>query len=148
MISVNLGSLKADGMVESNEQKGDSRLAEMSKAHEIDVDKLLEQQMTPSTKVEQPATVEEIQTMIAQLSVTEDGEPLKDAMIELKKAIKANPAACTVLLPEDIGEMVKALYRLTDRDLEQAVAKANKKGKKDKIDLSDPKIQQEILDDL
>ena len=130
------------GTVGSNEQKGDLALAE------IDVDKLLEQQMTPPTKVEQPVTVEEIKAMIGQLSVTEEGEPLKNAMVELKKAIKENPAACTVLLPEDIGAMVKALYKLTDRDLEQAVEKTNKKGKKTKVDLSDPKVQQEILDDL
>lgn len=112
----------------------------------------LDAPLDPPVQIEKVLTEEEIKHMIAQLSVTEDGEPLKNAMRDLKRGLLANPAASASLLPEDIGEMVKHLYRMTGKDVEDAIAKAskNKKGgsKQPKFDFSDPKIQQEILDDL
>ena len=45
------------------------------------------------------------------------GEDLKTAMTTLKKALMANPAACEIMLDEDIGEMVKALRRMTMQDV-------------------------------
>lgn len=113
---------------------------------EVDLDATLD----PPVTVEKVLAVEEIRALIAQLSVTEEGEPLKTAMAELKKGIKANPAACSTLLPEDIGAMVTAIYKMTDRDLTAAIEKANKtKSKaKPKFDFSDKNVQQEILDDL
>lgn len=116
---------------------------------EIDLDTLLEGEpviSAPSSSL----TVEEIKAMIAQLSVTEDGEPLSKAMADLKRALLANPTACTLLLPEDIGAMVKEIYRLTGKQLEAAVAAIGKKGKgkEAKVDLSDAKVQQTIMDDL
>lgn len=104
--------------------------------------------------IENTISTEAIKAMIGQLGVTEEGEPLKDAMSKLKVAIKENPEACSALLPEDIGEMVKYLYRVTGRDLELAIQDKNsktKKGKKDaakKIDFSDPEVMQQVLDDL
>lgn len=142
-----LGSLGKGGLTELNEDKGELVLPEASNA--IDIDKILNEQMTAPAESVTIISIEEIRNMIAQLGQTEDGEPLKNAMSRLKKGIKDNPEACALLLPEDIGDMVKALYRMTDRDLEIATDKANKrKPAKSKIDLSDAKIQQEILDDL
>lgn len=125
-------------------------MAEIKVDEDMPID--LDAPLDAPAPIEKVMSVEEIQAMIAQLSVTEDGEPLKKAMADLKKAIKDNPHACSALLPEDIGEMVKALYKMTDRDLTLAIEKAKKKGSKKgggpKVDLSDAKIQQEILDDL
>lgn len=95
-------------------------------------------------------TTQQIQDKIAQLSVTEEGESLKGAMDDLKKALKANPAACAALLPQDIGEMVKYLMLLTGKDIEETMANKGTRKKKDKIDVSKmtEAQQQEILDDL
>jgi hypothetical protein len=59
-----------------------------------------------------PVTASHIQEMIAHLSTTADGEPLRNAMDSLKLALKENPAACELLQPEDIGEMSKAIMKL------------------------------------
>lgn len=120
---------------------------------DVDLDIDLDATLDAPTTVEKIVSLEEIRHMITQLSVTEEGEPLKGAMRELKKAILENASACTVLLPAEIGEMVKYLYKTTDRDLQAAIDKASKsKSKKKatgpKIDFSDPNVQQEILDDL
>lgn len=45
------------------------------------------------------------------------GEDLKNSMTILKKALMENPAACELMLDEDIGEMVKALRRITMQDV-------------------------------
>lgn len=92
-----------------------------------------------------------LQAMIAQLSVTEDGEPLKHAMDDLKRALLENPAACVALLPEDIGKMVEHLNRMTGKHIAEemaAQAAKAKKSAKPKVDFSNPNIGQEILDDL
>lgn len=128
-------------------------MADVKAETDIDLDGLidLDAPLDKPTTIERVATIEEIKAMIAQLSQTEDGEPLKTAMADLKKAIKHNPTACSLLLPEDVGEMVKHLYKMTDRDLEKAIEKASKRTKKDskpKIDYSDKAVQQEILDDI
>lgn len=116
----------------------------------VDLDAGTDAQLDKATKIEKVLTVEEIKNMIAQLSVTEEGESLRTAMDDLKKGIRDNPEACAVLLPEEIGDMVKALNKITGRDLEKAVekAKSGKRTKKSSIDLSSKEVQQEILDDL
>lgn len=103
----------------------------------------------PAT-VERVVTVDEIRSMIGQLSVTEDGEQLRGEMQNLKKALHDNPNACESLLPQDISAMVKELLRLTGRDVEIAAERLGKRGKKKQpqLDLSDPTIKQSILDDL
>jgi hypothetical protein len=57
------------------------------------------------------------------------GEDLGNAMLDLKKALMANPDACAVMLPEDIGEMVSNLRRLTGQTIAEAVVKKEKKPK-------------------
>lgn len=104
-----------------------------------------------SVVLENTLTTEQIQGMISQLSVTEEGEPLQNAMRDLKKALKANPAACAALLPEDIGAMVRVLKKITGKDVEEAASRKKGNGKKkEKVDLTNltQEQQQEILDDL
>jgi hypothetical protein len=106
---------------------------------------------TETVEIEQVLTTEEIQNKIAQLSTTEDEESLKNAMQDLKKALKANPAACAALLPEDIGQMVMYLKKITGKDIEEAAGrKKSKKKNTDKVDLNNlsDTQKQEILDDL
>lgn len=95
-------------------------------------------------------TTQQIQDKITQLSVTEDGVPLKNAMDDLKRALLANPAACAAMLPENIGEMVKHLIRLTGKEIEDTMAGKRKGNKKEKIDLNNltDAQKQEIADDL
>jgi len=105
-----------------------------------------------SQEVEIPETLntDQLQSMIRQLSATEEGESLRHAMDDLKKALRANPAACASLLPEDIGQMVDALMKVTGKEIEEDMADKKKGAKtpKVKIDLTDPKVRQEIADDL
>lgn len=73
----------------------------------------------------------DIKARIEQLSAL-DSEDLKPAMGELKKALMENPDACAILLPQDIGEMVKALMRITGQAIEEQVkAKSKARTKKD-----------------
>ena len=69
--------------------------------------------------------VEVLQHMIHRLKGAMDCE-LPDIMNELKAALKANESASVLLLPEDIGEMVKALKRMNG---EVVSAKTTKKTK-------------------
>jgi len=96
---------------------------------------------------ESSVTQQHIKDMISLLSQTEDGEPLKDAMSKLKQALKENPVACAMLLPEEIGECVHHLMRVTGRDLEMQ-ASGKKKEKKVTFDFSDEKALKELEDDL
>jgi predicted transcriptional regulator len=91
-----------------------------------------------------------LQHMIAQLSKTEAGESLINAMADLKKALKANPAACAMLLPEEIGEMVKALYKMTNKGILDALNPELKKEKKAAIkkQLTQDEIDSISMDDL
>lgn len=82
-----------------------------------------------------PITIEDIRSRISLLSTTNEGEPLKLEMNKLKAALKHNPEAANLLLPEEIGEMVKAIYKLTNRvAVNQTTAKTTRVAKK--IDLS------------
>ena len=51
------------------------------------------------------------------------GEDLTDAMKELKKALMHNPDAVALMLPEDIGDMVTALRRMTGESIVAATTK-------------------------
>ena len=110
----------------------------------------------PSIQILDPeqtaVTAQKIKDMIDALSQTEDGEPLKNAMSKLKVALLENPTACALLLPEDIGEMVKYLMKVTGRDLEmQQGSSAKKKGTSTKgpvIDFTDPETLKKLEDDL
>lgn len=72
----------------------------------------------------------DIQVRIKELAELGD-EDLKGAMDDLKGALMENPAACALMLPEDIGEMVKALRRITGQAL--AAPTKEKKAKVPKL---------------
>lgn len=65
----------------------------------------------PSDPVEAQAYVD-IKTRIANLEAVFDDD-LRNAMRELKEALKKNPAASEILLDSDVGKMVTALRRMT-----------------------------------
>lgn len=62
-----------------------------------------------------------------------DVDNLKDAMKDLKAALRDNPAACALMLPEEIGEMVSALRRLTQEDIVEASKPAKERKAKTKV---------------
>lgn len=76
--------------------------------------------------------VSDIKERILQLSAM-DEDDLTNAMAELKAALKENPSAVEILLPEDIGEMVKALRKITGEALATAAAKPKGKPKAKKL---------------
>jgi len=93
-------------------------------------------------------TSEQLHEMILTCSTTEDGENLKNAMRDLKVALKQNPEACAAMLDEDIGLCVSALRRMTGQQITQEAAALAAKGRKPKIDLSDPKVAKDVEDNL
>lgn len=87
------------------------------------------------------------------------GEDLSAAMIELKQALKHNPNACALMLPEDIGGIVSALQRVTGKYLEEkgkastSKKKASGSGSSKLPSLADiskmtPEQQADLLSDL
>lgn len=96
-------------------------------------------------------TVEEIKRRIAELSTLEGGESLKSAMSELKLSLRHNPEASNLLLPEEIGEMVKHLRKITATEIVQADGadknRAIKKAMKN-ANLNDPEFLQQALKDF
>lgn len=89
----------------------------------------------------------QLQELIGKLSQTEDGQPLENAMRDLKKALKENPAACSLMLEEDIGECVKHLKRMTNKGILDELSGKNKV-KKEKVTISQEDIDNLTMDDL
>ena len=77
--------------------------------------------------------VKDLQHMISQLPQNPD---LRLAMKELNQALLRNPAACALLLPEDIGAAVSQLYKLTGQEV-AAAAEPKKRVAKEKINLAE-----------
>src|SRR5688572_18020876 len=79
-------------------------------------------------------SIEELKARIAKLSgLPKDN--LKGEMGRLKLCLRANPEISNLLLPEEIGELVKAIYKMTDQVVIASAAKATTKASK-KIDVS------------
>jgi len=72
-----------------------------------------------------------IKQRIALLS-TCDEHSLKSEMDELKKLIKAAPEACQFLLPEELGQCVRALRSMTDNKLAVDMGRAKPRASKKK----------------
>lgn len=75
--------------------------------------------------------VSEIQQRIS-LLCNFQGDDLKTEMSQLKKALMDNPAACQLLLPEDIGEMVTHLNKIVGREFIESTKTKEKKAPKAK----------------
>lgn len=93
--------------------------------------------------------IDQLRNKIGALSQTEDGQPLRNAMNDLKKALKENSAACSLLLPEDIGSIVEVLKKMTNRqiiaDLEP---KKRNAGKKESLTLTKEELESISPEDL
>lgn len=63
-----------------------------------------------------------------------NGGELNGAMTTLREMLRANPAACSLMLPEDMGLMVRALRKMTNNTqaLAMGAAKTSKKPGKEK----------------
>lgn len=81
------------------------------------------------SEIEESATTAEIKERIERLTTLEDFD-LKQAMDGLKALILANPSACSLLLPEDVGEMVTALRRMTGNAKAEIMAAPKRGGRK------------------
>lgn len=77
-----------------------------------------------------PASVHALRERIWKLQETTDGSSLKNAMKDLQVALLENPTAISYFLPEDYGEMVLHIRKLTGNAVAQALAKPASKGKK------------------
>lgn len=91
-------------------------------------------------------SVDEIREKIKKLTDIPEAN-LKDAMVDLKKALRLNPAACNLLLPEEIGLMVQHLYKVTKTQVVVAKSKDVVKTAK-KVDLSNTDLVNKALDEL
>lgn len=81
------------------------------------------------SEIEESATTAEIKERIERLTTLEDFD-LKQAMDGLKALILANPSACSLLLPEDVGDMVVALRRMTGNAKAEIMAAPKRGGRK------------------
>lgn len=90
-----------------------------------------------------PAEVHSLRDRIWKLQIESGGDSLKDAMKQLQTALLENPTAVSFFLPEDYGEMVSHIRKLTGNAVAQALAKPA--GKKSKAALPSTEIS---IDDL
>lgn len=90
--------------------------------------------------------VDQLRKMIETLSQTEDGEPLQHAMRDLKVALKQNPAACSLMLEEDVGKMTEQLRRMTNKQVLEDLAE--KAPKKEKLVITKDILDNLTMDDL
>lgn len=103
--------------------------------------------MSQTIEIENTLSIEDIRAKISLLSTTEEGESLKKAMSELKVALLQNPAACSLMLPQDIGECVKYLTKITMKDIVEATGSKKEKNGKEKIKLPTQEELQSIKDE-
>lgn len=101
-----------------------------------------------SEAIEEGSSTEEIKSRIDRLASL-SGLDLKLAMDGLKSLILANPSACTQLLPEDVGDMVAALRKMTSNE-KAAVMAAPKRAssKKEAPSILAPDDLDALLGDL
>lgn len=92
-------------------------------------------------------SIEQVRLMIEECSKTEDGEPLRNSMNELKAALKANPAACAMMLPEDVGACVTLLRKMTNKLILDDIHGGKKEREKKKV-VSQEEIDGLTVDDL
>lgn len=74
----------------------------------------------------------DVALMVNKLQYALDGEPLANAMADLKRALKQNASACMLILDSDIGQMTLALRRHTGVELQEATKEKKSTGTKAK----------------
>lgn len=92
--------------------------------------------------------LDQIRDLIGKLSLTEDGTPLEKAMSELKVALKQNPAACSLMLDEDIGKCVTQLMRMTNKGILDELTNKKIKDPTKKIQVTQEQIDNLTMADL
>jgi len=93
-------------------------------------------------------TIDQIRALIEKLETTEEGESLRNAMSELKVALKQNPAACSLMLEEDIGLCVKHLKRMVNKDILAELTEKTRAPKTAKVVLTQDVLDNLTMDDL
>lgn len=95
-------------------------------------------------------SIEQLREMIASLSTTDKGEPLQNAMEELKAALKENPEASALMLPEDVGQCVAALRKMTGQEILQQAEKIKSSKTKvtGKVVKFDAETEASLLDEM
>lgn len=101
-----------------------------------------------SEAIEEGSSTEEIKSRIDRLASL-SGLDLKLAMDGLKSLILANPSACTQLLPEDVGDMVSALRKMTSNEKATVMAAPKRaSSKKEAPSILTPDDLDALLGDL
>ena len=100
-----------------------------------------------SEAIEEGSSTEEIKSRIDRLASL-SGLDLKLAMDGLKSLILANPSACTQLLPEDVGDMVSALRKMTSNEKAAVMAAPKRASKKEAPSILAPDDLDALLGDL
>lgn len=100
-----------------------------------------------SEVIEEGSSTEEIKSRIERLASL-SGLDLKLAMDGLKSLILANPSACTQLLPEDVGDMVSALRKMTSNEKAAVMAAPKRASKKEAPSILAPDDLDALLGDL
>ena len=90
--------------------------------------------MMNETTAETEQLAHEIQARIQQLSDL-SGTSLKNEMDDLKLLLLKNPAACELLLPEDIGLAVAAIKKLLGHAIAAATTEKPSRGRKPAVQL-------------
>lgn len=110
----------------------------------------IQQQELEQIPIEDQQAYADIKAKVDSLTTLE-GEGLENAMSDLKKALMKNPNAVNLMQDQDIGQMVIALRKITG----EAIAEAAKDGRKTKVkaskvavDLTDPAVVANIMDQL
>lgn len=89
-------------------------------------------------------SITEIQQKIKILSETDDQQQIKPMMADLKRALKENPAACSLLQPEDIGIAVAKLRLITNTQIIDTLTPQ----KKERKSAAKVALTQEEMDNL
>ena len=100
-----------------------------------------------SEAIEEGSSTEEIKSRIDRLASL-SGLDLKLAMDGLKSLILANPSACTQLLPEDVGDMVSALRKMTSNEKAAVMAAPKRASSKAAPSILAPDDLDALLGDL
>lgn len=102
------------------------------------------EQVAPETEL----ALKDIREKIAELTTIKgDRELLKNGIRSLQKALVENPAACAIMLPEDIGSAVELIRIYVGKEVqEEAAKKATSKRTVSRIDLS-PEALDKLLDE-
>ena len=122
---------KATNEKQSDQQAQQTAIVEQKPVETNKLSKEQEENLSEIEDAEMAQAYSDIALKINSLSFASSGEPLGNAMADLKKALHKNPSASMMLLDTDIGQMTIALRRYTHVEMAaQTEDKAEKKATK------------------